>query len=113
MDANDEVFGNQRSRHLISGFGQIQEWTKRSLLERQYGSPKGRMWIEEGHPIPEDICNNYQWIRRTPVKARTFRENCNDKSVTRILAEEEIGNSGPIKILLKGKMIKFKEIAKL
>ena len=100
---NYEVFGHQKPRHFISGFIQIQEWTKRSLLERQYGSAKGRMWIEEGHPVPEDICNNYQWIRRAPLKARTFRENYYDKPVTRILAEEEVGNSGPIKILLKGK----------
>ena len=84
---NYEVYEHQKSRHLILGFRQFQEWTKLSLLERQYGSAKGRMWIEEGHPVPEDICNNYQWIKRTPVKARTFRENYYDKPVTRILAE--------------------------
>ena len=57
------------------------------------------MWIEEGHPVPDDVFSNYVWTRRP---AATHAETSNGTPVTESLSQEEVGDAGPIRILLTG-----------
>ena len=59
------------------------------------------MWIEEGHPVPDDVFCKYVWTRRP---AATHAETSNSAPVTDILTREEVGDTGPIRILLTGKV---------
>ena len=49
------------------------------------------MWIEEGHPVPDDIFSNFVWTKRT---AATRAQPCYGTLVTEILSQEEVGDAG-------------------
>ena len=83
---------------------QIQEWAKKSLLEKQYGcQKKARMWIDENHPVPDDVSSRYKWIKRTMAKIDVQCSRWNTPNVTQILGQDEIGND-PVSILLTGEI---------
>ena len=86
---------------FISGLNEIQELTKQSLRNKPFCLAVGKEWEEKQRKTDlRDIHTKLSWNRKHR-KARGFKQTELD-DITQILNEEQLGEDGPVRILVQG-----------
>ena len=88
------------------GLQKIKELTKQSLKSKPFSSAIGKDWTLR--PSKTDdfrrIYTKMSWKRKHRKASTVQQEDQGD--ITRILNEEQLGDAGPVRILVQGKNIK-------
>ena len=86
---------------LHPGLNEIQELTKQSLRNKPFCLAVGKEWEEKQRKMNlRDIHTKLSWNRKHR-KARGFKQTELD-DITQILNEEQLGEDGPVRILVQG-----------
>ena len=91
---------------FASGLNEIQELTKQSLRNKPFCLAVGKEWEEKQRKMDlRDIHTNLSWSRKHR-KASGFKQTeLND--ITQILSEEQLGEDGPVRILVQGRHLEL------
>ena len=87
---------------FISGLNEIQELTKQSLRNKPFCLAIGKEWEE--NPRKTDlrkIHTDLSWSRKHRKAHGYVTENIH--SITDVLSEDDLGEGGPVRILMQGK----------
>ena len=91
---------------FISGLNEIRELTKQSLRNKPFCLAVGKEWEEKQRKVDlRDIHTKLSWTRKHR-KASGFKQSeLND--ITHILSEEQLGEDGPVRILVQGRNLEL------
>ena len=88
---------------MISGLAEIKESTKQSLREKPFSTAKGKIWTETPIDIPlKAIFTKLCWVKNCRT---THGKECEELSgITELLNEQQLGQTGPVRIVVEGKV---------
>ena len=88
--------------HFHLGLNEIQELTNQSLRSKPFCLAVGKEWEQKQRKMDlRDIHTKLSWTRKQR-KASGFKETELD-DITQILNPEQLGEDGPVRILVQGK----------
>ena len=88
--------------HSHVGLTEIQELTKQSLRSKPFCLAVGKEWEEKQRKMDlRGIHTKLSWTRKHR-KASGFKQTKLDH-ITQILSEQQLGEDGPVRILVEGK----------
>ena len=87
--------------HSHVGLNEIQELTKQSLRNKPFCLATGKEWEEKQRMMDlRDIHTKLSWTRKQRKTSGFEQTELND--ITQILSEEQLGEDGPVRILIEG-----------
>ena len=91
--------------HSHVGLNEIQELTKQSLRNKPFCLAVGKEWEEKQRKMDlRDIHTKLSWTRKHRKASGFEQRELND--ITQILSQEQLGEDGPVRILVEGKNYK-------
>ena len=88
---------------FFTGLAKIRSWTKQSLREKPFSTAKGKIWTETPDDIPlKEIFTKLCWVKNC---RKTYGVECEELSdITELLNEQQLGQTGPVRIVVEGKV---------
>ena len=91
--------------NIHAGFEDIKRWTKETFKRSPFCRSFGLDWEttkpENLPPNLMDVHTNVRWTRKHRKAYTVEQEDL--KNITQILSEEQLGEGGPVRILVQGK----------
>ena len=92
---------NVKPRSTVSGFKQLQGWTQSSLKNKPFCLALGKDWTFSRDLVDlREIHTDLNWTRKHR-KAHGIEQK-KIKDITQLLNEEQLGEEGPVRILVQG-----------
>ena len=90
---------------FYSGLNEIRELTKQSLRNKPFCLAVGKQWEEKQRKMDlRGIHTKLSWTRKHRKACGLKQTKLDD--ITQILSKEQLGEDGPIRILVQGKSVK-------
>ena len=86
---------------IVSGFKLLQRWTRESLKNKPFCLALGKDWTLSRDLVDlREIHTDLSWTRKHRKAYTVEQEDL--KNITQILSEEQLGEEGPVRILIQG-----------